>query len=339
MSRLDELPPDQRAALSLLLRQRKSYAEVATLLGISELAVHDRAHAALAVLAPAHARELTPERRLEVGDYLLGQQLGVAERLRTRTYLSSFEPARVWASELAAQLASLAGDALPEIPAAGAMAPDPQAPAPAKRAASGAGAQAPAPQRLGDLASASAAASPQGAAAKPPGRSPSSSRLGGAVLLVVLIAAVVVAVVLLTGGSGSKSPSTSSNGTVSTASTATKTGPTIDDQITLKAAQRGSGSTGAAYVLSKGSTIAFFIQAQKLPQAKGFYYAIWLFNSPSSFLPVTKSSAVGSNHRLEGISPLPSNAGSYHEVLLTKETQAHPTHPGTVVLRGPFSLH
>ena len=29
MSRLDELPPDQRAALSLLLRQRKSYAEVA----------------------------------------------------------------------------------------------------------------------------------------------------------------------------------------------------------------------------------------------------------------------------------------------------------------------
>ena len=52
MSRLDELPPDQRAALSLLLRQRKSYAEVATLLGISERAVHDRAHAALAVLAP-----------------------------------------------------------------------------------------------------------------------------------------------------------------------------------------------------------------------------------------------------------------------------------------------
>src|ERR1700733_7913230 len=82
MSRLDELPPDQRAALSLLLRQRKSYAEVATLLGISELAVHDRAHAALAVLAPRRARELSSERRLEVGDYLLGQQPGVAERLR-----------------------------------------------------------------------------------------------------------------------------------------------------------------------------------------------------------------------------------------------------------------
>jgi hypothetical protein len=334
MSRLDELPPDQRAALSLLLRQRKSYAEVAALLGISELAVHDRAHAALAVLAPRRARELTPERRLEVGDYLLGQQPGVAERLRTRTYLSSFEPARAWASEVAAQLASLAGDGLPEIPgAAGGAASGSQAPA-------GAGAQEPGPQRVGDLSStpAAAAARPATSTVKPSaGRSPSSSRLGGAVLLVVLVAAVVVAVVLLTGGSGSNKPSAS--GTVSTASTATKTGPTIDDQITLTAAQHGSGSTGVAYVLSKGSTTAFFIQAQKLPQAKGFYYALWLSNSPTSFLPVTKSSAVGSNHRLEGISPLPSNAGEFHEVLLTRETKAHPASPGTVILRGPFSLH
>ena len=63
MGRLDELPPDQRATLSLLLRQRKTYAEVAVLLGIAETAVHDRAHAALAVLAPRQARELTPDRR------------------------------------------------------------------------------------------------------------------------------------------------------------------------------------------------------------------------------------------------------------------------------------
>ena len=78
MSRLDELPHDQRAALSLLLRQRKSYSEVASLLGIPEHAVHDRAHAALAVLAPRQARELTPECRHEIGDYLLGQQAAVA---------------------------------------------------------------------------------------------------------------------------------------------------------------------------------------------------------------------------------------------------------------------
>jgi hypothetical protein len=112
MSRLDELPPDQSAALSLLLRQRKSYAEVAKLLGIGERAVHDRAHAALVMLAPRRARELTPEHRLEVGDYVLGQQAGVAERLRTRAYLASDEPARAWAGELAAQLSPLAGSSL-----------------------------------------------------------------------------------------------------------------------------------------------------------------------------------------------------------------------------------
>ena len=40
-----------------------------------------------AVLAPLKARELTAERREDVGDYLLGQQASVAERLATRTYL------------------------------------------------------------------------------------------------------------------------------------------------------------------------------------------------------------------------------------------------------------
>ncbi|MHB8243418.1 MAG: sigma factor-like helix-turn-helix DNA-binding protein, partial [Solirubrobacteraceae bacterium] len=116
MSRLDELPPDQSAALSLLLRQRKSYAEVALLLGIAERAVHDRAHAALTVLAPRQARELAPERRAEIADYLLGQA-GVAERLRTRTYLAGSEDARAWAQALVAELAPVAGGELPEIPA------------------------------------------------------------------------------------------------------------------------------------------------------------------------------------------------------------------------------
>ena len=93
MSRMDSLPPDQRAALSLLLSQRKSYAEVAELLQIAPEAVHDRAQAALAILAPGEARALTAYERSEVGDYLLGQS-GIAERLKIRTYLSDSEPAR-----------------------------------------------------------------------------------------------------------------------------------------------------------------------------------------------------------------------------------------------------
>jgi hypothetical protein len=323
MSRLDELPPDQRAALSLLLRQRKSYADVATLLGISELAVHDRAHAALAMLAPRRAHELSSEQRLEVGDYLLSQQPGVAERLRTRTFLSTSEPARSWAGEVAAQLAPLAGASLPEIPV----------PAPGAAAATK-----PAPQRVGDLSSATAASAyPAVSAQDSSAPTLRSSRVGGALLIAAIVAVVVVAVMLLTGGSGSGKPS--ANATVKTSSTATKTGPTIDDQIKLTPTLHGSHTTGVVYVLSEGSKRAFFIQVQHIPRTKGFYYAVWLYNSRTSELPLSKSPAVGSSHSFAGGSSLPGNSGEYHEILLTRETNAHPTHPGPVVLRGPFSLH
>jgi hypothetical protein len=321
MSRLDELPPDQRAALSLLLRQHKSYAEVASLLGIAERAVHDRAHAAIAVLAPRQARELTPERREEIGDYLLGQQPGVAERLRTRTYLSGSAPAREWAKEIAAQLHPLAGPGMPEIPAG-----------------------APEPQRLQDLSAAAAAAASAGgpapAAGAPPagrGLSPQSSRLGGALLLAAIVVAVVLAVVLLSGG-GSKAKKSSTSAGTSSNTASTKTGPTVDNQITLKPPSANSGSVGVVDVLSEKGKTAFFIEAQHIPESKGFYYAIWLYNSPTSALPLSRSPAVGSTHRLAGGSLLPTKAGDYHEILLTRETNPHPKHPGHVILRGTFSL-
>src|ERR1700677_3199592 len=117
MTRLDDLPPDQRAALSLLLGQRKSYGELAALLSIPERAVHDRAHAALAVLAPRQARELTAEQRENIGDYLLGQQPGVAERLAARTVLDGSAPARAWAQAVSEQIAPLSSVPLAEIPA------------------------------------------------------------------------------------------------------------------------------------------------------------------------------------------------------------------------------
>src|SRR6516164_6976264 len=108
MSRLDDLPQDQRATLSLLLRQRKDYAEVASLLGIEQRAVHDRAHSALAVIAPREAREL-------IAEHLLGQQTSMGGRLRTRTYLEGTAPARAWARAIATELAPLTVAPLPEI--------------------------------------------------------------------------------------------------------------------------------------------------------------------------------------------------------------------------------
>lgn len=336
MSRLDELPPDQSAALSLLLRQRKSYAEVAQLLGISEHAVHDRAHAALVMLAPRRARELTIAQRLEIGDYLLGQQPGVAERLRTRALLASSEPARAWASELAALLAPLAGSSLPDIPAAG-------QPAAAGAGPPGAPADAPAgaPQRVADLsATASSAAAPSGrgpgASGSGPGaHPPRSSRAAGAVLLAVLAAAVIVAVVLITSG-GSSHPKKAS--TAASTTTAKTKGPKVEAEITLKPVHPGNKIIAVVYVLSEDSKRAFFIAAQNLPETKGFYYGIWLYTPPNHYLALSRSPAVGSEHTLAGGNILPANAGEFREILLTEETKPHPQRPGLIIMRAPFSV-
>jgi hypothetical protein len=341
MSRLDELPPDQRAALSLLLRQRKSYAEVAQLLGIPERAVHDRAHAALAVLAPREARLLPPERRAEIADYLLGQQRGVAERLRTRTYLGGSEPARVWAHAIAAELASIAGFELPEIPT-GTVASLQQSVAAA--AGSGSAPASPSPSSSTDA---------DGGLGKPSTSSLPSSRVGGAILLAVIVAAIVVAVILLSGGGSSSTNTTAASSTKTTSSTTTSTStpaksetkttakkgePTVEKQLTLKPPKAGSGSIGVVDVLVEKGKRAFYIAAEHLPETKGFFYAVWLYNSHTSAVPLSKAPSVGSSHRLAGGALLPTSASKYHEILLTRETSDHPKHPGPVVLRGAFSV-
>ena len=326
MSRLDELPPDQRAALSLLLRQRKSYAEVATLLQIPAGAVHDRAQAALAVLAPGEARRLSAERaRAEVGDYLLGQS-GIADRLKTRTYLSDSEPARNWALAVVGELSPLTPNSLPEIPAPSTnnvhlqesnLAPPAAARAgrPPRRAR-----RRRQPRRAGRSRSASSS-------------SPSSSMLGGALILAALVVAVVVAVILLTG----RLEQTQSQDQHEQTTAANTHGPTVH-QLTLRSPSSTSRSLGVVEVLSEAGKRAFYIEAQNLPASHHFFYAVWLYNSPTSAEPLSKAPPVGKSDRLAGGALLPADAGKYKQILLTRETNTHPTHPGKIVLSGPFTL-
>ncbi|MHB8234908.1 MAG: RNA polymerase sigma factor [Solirubrobacteraceae bacterium] len=337
MSRLDDLPPDQRATLSLLLRNRKSYADVAQLLDIAPRAVHDRAHAALAVLAPRQARGLPAESREQVGDYLLGQRAGVAERLATRSYLESSPEARAWATALGAELAPLANTPLPEIP--GDSRPAPSS-APATVPSS------PHPPAPRDLDSSSTAA----AAPKRSLPSPGGSRTGGALLLAAIVAVIVVAVVLIAnGGGGSSSNSTSSGAAAEAQSTGSSTATTStsgakakeDKRISLRPPNASSRAAGVAEVLSEGSQYAFYLAAEDLPpsKGKGFFYAVWLYNSPSSHEALGRSPEVSAKGSLQGGALLPKDAGKYHTMLLTRETSTRPTSPGPVVLRGSFALH
>src|SRR5687768_12804041 len=116
MSRIDDLKPDQRAALQLLLKQGRSYEEIAQMLRIETRAVRERARAALDGLGPEDINDLALEDQDDVADYLLGQQ-SASRRAQTRQLLEQSAPARAWARTVASELRPLAGDTLPEIPA------------------------------------------------------------------------------------------------------------------------------------------------------------------------------------------------------------------------------
>jgi hypothetical protein len=347
MSRLDDLPPDQRATLSLLLRRSKSYSEVAGMLEIDERAVHDRAHAALAVLAPAQARQLSAAQREQVGDYLLGQHSSVAERLAARTYIDSSPDARAWANALAAELQPLASASLPEIPAGKDSAPTaPPTPSRSARPANDEQDQAVEPGQDSELVT------PGPRRQRP---SAPSSRIGGALLLGAIVVVVIV-VVLLTSGGGGGSHSSSNSAEAETSSTETsasskgkskgenangtqKARAKEDKRITLTPPDATSKAVGVAEVLSEGNQYAFYLAAQHLEPSKGFFYAVWLYNSPTSYEALSRAPNVGAGGSVQGGALLPKDASKYHTMLLTKETASQPTKPGLIVLRGAFALH
>jgi hypothetical protein len=180
-------------------------------------------------------------------------------------------------------------------------------------------------------------------------------------LLVVIIAAVVAAVVLLTKGSSKSengntiavttpSPKSKSSGksttgvsgttgkTSATTTTSTSNGPKEEAHFTLSSRVTGVNATASVEVLAEDGKHAFYITATGLPPSKGFFYAVWLYNSPTESKGVGRAPTVGSNGRLEGGLLLPSDASQYHEMLLTEETTTTPAHPGPVVLSGPFNV-
>jgi hypothetical protein len=150
-------------------------------------------------------------------------------------------------------------------------------------------------------------------------------------VLAAIAAAIVVAVLLIDKGSGhhASHSSTAAKGASKVKVTA---------QIVMRPPTSASHSVGAVDILTEGSRKAFFIAAEKLPATHGFYYAIWLYNSPTSAKALNRAPAVGSSGTLQGGSLLPEDAGNYKQILLTRETASRPTQPGTVALQGNFTL-
>ncbi len=263
MSRIDDLPADQRATLQLLLKQGKNYDELAGLLRLEPHAVRERALNALDALGPETAARLAPERQDEISDYLLGQQRA-SQRAATRSFLEGSASGRTWARTVSSELRPLAGDALPDIPAEAA-----------------------------EIDEAFGALSARTQARE---RQDQSSKVGGVILLIGAAAVVAVLVVLIvsrlgddgsstdTSASGNDTPTstqadTTSTPTSGTAGTADPNGG-VEAQIPMKGSN-GSDAVAAGFIVDQGSGRALGISGQNFaPTTDKFAYAVWLYTSP-----------------------------------------------------------
>lgn len=314
MASLESLNDRQRAVLQLLLRQGKSYDDLAGLLGTDASGVRSRAHQAVEALGPANAG-VGHDRRRELTDYLLGQQ-SASQRAATREYLEGSADGRAWARAAAAALSPVAGEeALPDIPE----------------------------QREGSDALERTA--PQEIARSP--------QLGGKLVAggLGLVIAIIVIVVFgpLSGDDGANTTSASTpaaaTSTATTPTAGTPTTPSGDKfqvlaQGELKPPQ-GSGSKAAGQValvrFPDNNEFRLALQARKLEPSSTSEaaYGVWFYTSPrrAKFVGFPDI-AVGQDGKLETVADLDPNTRTYREVLVTHERSERPERPGTIILRG-----
>ena len=314
MSGIDDLAPDQRAVLQLLLKQGKSYVELGAMLRMEPDAVRDRAATALEQLGPRDGAQLAAERRAEVADYLLGQQ-SASERQATREFLEGSAAGRAWARVVAGELRPVAGDGLPDIPAEGAEVDEAFGALKARE------------ERRAEVQQ--------------------KSRLGGAILLVGAVVVAIALILIIRSGGSSNDNGTAGKGTTpARTSTQTATGaqPAIDKQVNLKPLTGSpSNALGVLLFLSQGNTKLIAVRAQGLrPTTNSRFYAVWLTGTniapkPLGFAPAVP--ATGQNAgKLAFLNPIPSDGNRYNRFVISVESQRAPKKPGTTVLQGPWAL-
>jgi len=313
MGSIESLNDGQRAVLQLLLRQGKSYDEIAGLLHTDAGAVRRRAHEAVDALGSDSAG-VSSDRRREIVDYLLGQQTA-SQQAATREYLEGSSAGRRWARAAAGELASLAGDeALPDIPA-----------------------------EREEVAG--AFGTPDRPSTRQEDVQP-SAQLGGRLIaggLGVVLAIAIILVVSLSGGDdGSPSAARTSSPTTTAPTTTTPTlggNPQILAQGVLRPPKgNDSPSDGqvAIVLFRESDRYRLALTANRLPPSSAdSSYGVWFYTSPGNALFLGfPDKVVDTDGKLNTVADLSPKTPNYREVLLTRErTDAPPAKPGTVVLR------
>jgi hypothetical protein len=329
MASLDTLNDGQRAVLQLLLKQGKSYDDLAGLLRTDANGVRSRAHEAVEALGPATAGVGT-DRRHEITDYLLGQQ-GAAQRAATREYLEDSAEGRAWARGAAGALSAVAGEqALPDIPA-----------------------------EREEVAEAFDALEQRAARREEVQR---SSQLGGKLIAgglgLVIAIFIIFALKPFSSDDGAKPSASAPSSATSTVasppagtSTAPATGgatPTTPSGQQFQVVAQGelkprdgsqAKATGQVAIVRfpDNNQYRLAVQAKALApsSARGSAYGVWFYTSPRKAQFVGfPDIVVGQDGKLETVADLDPKTPTYREVLLTRETSQRPKQPGTIVLRG-----
>jgi hypothetical protein len=302
MASLESLNDGQRAVLQLLLRQGKSYDDLAGMLKTDPTGVRTRARGAIAVVGP-DASKIGEERRDEIADYLLGQQTA-SQRAATREYLEGSAAGRSWARAAATTLAPIGGDALPDIPAAREqVAESPGAPA---------GEQA--VQR--------------------------SSQLGTRLIYAGagVVVAIAIILVLSLGGGGDDGNASTTNTTPGALTTPKGDKIQVVAQASLlppKGTTSKAKGNAAIVRFPDNGQYRFGLDVTGLPPGRpsGGAYGVWLYTSKTKkrFLGFPDMN-VGKDGKLQTVSDLSPNSPIYGAVLLTRETANSPKQPGTIIL-------
>lgn len=161
----------------------------------------------------------------------------------------------------------------------------------------------------------------------------------------IVVLAVVLSLIFSGGNSkntASHSPTTTrtlTNGSTAPTTPTTTTGKSqILAQVNLNPPSGGKAKGIAEVLREQGRDGVAIVATGLTPNTAHNAYAVWLYNSRTdNHLLGFVSPAVGSNGRLQTAGPLPSNASHFHMLLVTLETKAKPTSPGTIILQGTLS--
>ena len=304
MATFDQLRPEQRAIIELVLQRQQSYDRLSDMLGMPTARVRELARDALVHLAPVTAERVDDEWRGQLTDYLLGQQTG-PESTATEGHLKRSEPARSWSLSLIDSLDTLYSDGnRPSIPQG-------EAPARAGRAAG-----------IGKAG----AAGPL---------SPEAQRvvrrrrlLGG---LAALAVAAVLAIVLLRGGDDDE------GGGNSNTNQPNQNGAQVVGQVALQG-QGNERGEGIAAITERNGQRQLVVQAQGLkPTGSGEAYEVWFYNSPRDARSIG-AQVTDRQGNYQGAGPVPANYEKFRFVDISREKiDQNAGHSGESVLRGRIS--